>query len=280
MADSPSSPEENKGKKRRITSKRKNSGEVLRVIEVFAAVAAVVVAIIFGVLNLPPGGGDTQTSLSPTATTSPAGGSPETTETIQEEDTPTPAPVAGPKPGTCGRIEDETFVSVPCDVPHSAEIIPASVACSIEDFVRYAGGNSDLDVLHEDIQTGEVEGVCSARLAGTDLQQSFKDILRQDNGQRFRECVDGLAGEIVPCSEEHTGEVVFREDPANPADLQCDERAAEYMGTSVQGHYLELNIVSTEESPRRCVVEARGANSLTGSLRDLGSKAVPIGPSY
>lgn len=279
MADSPSSPEENKGKKRRITSKRKNSGEVLRVIEVFAAVAAVVVAIIFGVLNLPPGGGDTQTSLSPTGTTSTAGGSPETTETTQEK-APTPAPVTDPKPGTCGRIEDETFVSMPCDAPHSAEVIPASAGCGIEDFVRYAGGNSDLDVLHEDIQTGEVEGVCSARLAGTDLQQSFKDILRQDNGQRFRECVDGLAGEIVPCSEEHTGEVVFREDPANPADLQCDERAAEYMGTSVQGHYLELNIVSTEESPRRCVVEARGANSLTGSLRDLGSKAVPIGPSY
>lgn len=280
MADSPSSPEENKGKKRRITSKRKNSGEVLRVIEVFAAVAAVVVAIIFGVLNLPPGGGVTQTSLSPTATTSPAGGSPETTETIQEEDTPTPVPAADPKPGTCGRIEDETFVFVPCDVPHSAEIIPASVACNIEDFVRYAGGNPDLDVLHEDVQIGKVEGACSAQLAGTDLQQSFKDILRHDNGVRFRECVDGLADEVVPCSEEHTGEVVFREDPADPAELRCDERAAEYMGTSRQRHYRELKTVNTEEPPRRCVVEASGVNSLTSSLRDLGSKAVPIAPPY
>ena len=242
------------------------------------AILGILVAAVFGVLTVK--GGITQTNPLPTATTSPAGGSPETTEATQEEDTPTPAPVADPKPGTCGRIEDETFVSSPCDVPHSVEVIPTSAGCGVEDFIRYAGGNPDLDVMNEDVQVEEMAGACSARLAGTDLQQSFKDILRQNNGIRFRECVDGQSGQVVPCSAEHTGEVVFREDPADPADLRCAERAAEYMDTSVQGHYRELKLVSTEESPRRCVIKASGINSLTSSLRNLRANAVPIGPPY
>ena len=90
----------------------------------------------------------------------------------------------------------------------------------------------------------------------------------------------GQSGEAVSCGKEHTGEVVFREDPAHPKDLRCEERAAEYLGTPPQRHYRELSIVNTEESPRRCIVEARGANSLTDSLRNLGSNAVPVGPPY
>lgn len=239
-------------------------------------VLGVVVAVVIGVLTL--NRGDTEIGPTPTVTAPSVGGSAETMGTAHEEAAPTP--VADLQTGTCGRLEGETFAPIPCDAAHSAEIIPASGGCDTEALIRYAGGNPEADVLHEDVRVEEVAGACSARLTGMDLQQSLEDILRQENGVWLRECMDGPSGEVVPCGEEHTGEVVFRENPADPSDLRCQEHAAEYMGTPLQRHYRELNVVSTEESPRRCVVEARGANSLTGSLKNLGSNAVPIGPPY
>ena len=251
--------------------------ELWAILTLLATVLAIVVAVM---LEVTPGRGGGQ-SDSPTLTSSGSTASSTETEDVPSNgNSPVSEGAAHLQPGTCGGLEGEKFATVPCDAPHSAEVIPASTGCDVEDFARYAGGNPQVDVLRQDIRVLQKDGACFAEVPGPDLRQGFQDILRHESGTQLRECVDERSGEMVSCGENHTGEVVFREDPAHPSDLRCEERAEEYLGTLLQRHYRELRIVSTEGSPRRCVVEVRGANSLTDSLRSLGSKAVPIGPPY
>lgn len=123
----------------------------------------------------------------------------------------------------------------------------------------------------------ELDDLCVVYVPGLSVQESYKGFLNGRNGPALRECRN-IAESIVPCNEEHTGEVVFREDPNQPQDLDCEPRADKYMNAPVERHFREVEVLSDDNQPRRCVVEVRGNNSLDTSLRNLGSNAIQLGP--
>lgn len=180
--------------------------------------------------------------------------------------------------GTCGSYSSGKFREIPCDAPHMAEIIATAPECGMGAFLKYAGGNSEIDVLRVDINLQTLEASCVAQAPDLQLEESFEGVLDREDGSALRECYMDRTGSYVPCAERHTGEVIFREDPVNPTDLECETRAEEYMGTTLERIFPKLKIVSTANSPRRCIVEVRGNNTLEGSLRNQGPKAIDLKP--
>jgi hypothetical protein len=67
--------------------------------------------------------------------------------------------------------------------------------------------------------------------------------------------------------------VIFEQSrPTDPLD--CRARADAYLGRPFAQHEDDLKLVA---SGTACVVEVRGSNELTASLRRLGSSALPLG---
>lgn len=176
----------------------------------------------------------------------------------------------------CGDLVNNQWNTKPCDSPHSAETIPVDSECGPVAFIRYAGGNPSVEVLRSDIKVDQVNGACIAQVPGLNVQESYEGFLNGSNGPALRECRNAVES-FVPCHEEHTGEVVFREDPTQPQELSCEARASEYMNSPVDTHFRDVNVEALDTQPRRCVVEVRGRNTLETSLRNLGSDAIQLG---
>jgi serine/threonine-protein kinase len=161
-----------------------------------------------------------------------------------------------------------------CDGEHASEVYSTS-GCTADELVAYLGGRSGFDVLRSDLALDEVpaEGgtACTVGLPSDTLDRSSDGVLGGDAGDEWRRCLDANDGE-VPCSEEHTAEVIFvQEQSTDP--LNCTARASEYLGTPFDRHSDALDVV---ESGSTCQVAVRGDNVLTASLRDLRSTALPL----
>lgn len=180
-------------------------------------------------------------------------------------------------PGTCGDVRGGELAPKACTTQHAAEVIPDDHGCTVEDFTRYAGGDPRMDVVRADLSLQNVAEHCVVRVPDLLLQESLADLLAEDRGTVLRECHSGTSGDFVPCSETHTGEVVSREGPAQPAEPDCEARAEAYMNTTAQRVFKQLEVTAMTGPPHRCVVQVRGNNTLETSLRNLGSRAVKLG---
>ena len=161
-----------------------------------------------------------------------------------------------------------------CDGEHAAEVY-STAGCTGDALLAYLGGRSGSDVLRSDLTLAEVpaEGgtACTVGLPSGSLDGSSDGVLGGDAGDVWRRCLDGNDTE-VPCSVEHTAEVVFVQADSTDA-LNCVARASQYLGTPFDRHADDLEVV---ESGSTCQIAVRGNNVLTASLRDLRSTALPL----
>jgi hypothetical protein len=160
---------------------------------------------------------------------------------------------------------------VACDVPHAAEVFSTS-DCSVGALLGYLGGAAGEDVLRSDVAVQPRGSACTVAAPGLTPSASVKDVLLDPAGDVWRRCLDEVDRE-VPCSTPHTAEVIFvQSDATEPLD--CRARADAYFGRPFAQHEDDLKLL---ESDSTCVVEVRGSNVLTASLRRLGSGALPLG---
>jgi hypothetical protein len=143
----------------------------------------------------------------------------------------------------------------------------------------YLGGAVGADVLRSDLSlstasTADGGTVCTVGWTDGSLTGSQRGVLTSPAGDDWRRCRLATGSE-VPCSERHTAEVVFdRSDTQDQtAALNCEARAGQYVGRPFDQVADELKAV---EDGGQCVVEVRGDNVLTASLRNLRSNALPI----
>ena len=161
-----------------------------------------------------------------------------------------------------------------CDGEHASEVYSTS-GCTSDELVAYLGGRSGSDVLRSDLAIAEIpaEGgtACTVGLPGESLDGSSDGVLGSDAGDVWRRCTDANSAE-VPCSVEHTAEVIFVQ-AASTEPLNCTARASDYLGTPFDRHSDDLEVV---ESGSTCLIQVRGDNVLTASVRDLRSTALPL----
>jgi serine/threonine-protein kinase len=188
------------------------------------------------------------------ATTEPAGGA------------ATDAPLA------VGSCLDAGGVAVSCDSGHAAEVFSASGDCPAADLLAYLGGRPGEDVLRTDlVLTALPGGGCAVRAPADLLTAPSRDVLLGSDGDAWRRCSDALSRE-VSCAQPHVAEVVFEQSAATEP-LACADRADAYLGAPFDRVSQDLRLV--EDGPR-CVLEVRGDNVLTASLRRLGTSALPL----
>ncbi len=234
---------------------------------VLAAAVVVLAALVALALVIPwsgddgdDGGGDAAPSSVPGATD--AG----STATEGEAN----SSVATVSVGTC---LDAAGATAGCDTPHEAEVV-AMGACEPGSAFGYLGGAPAQDVLRTDLglQSATVAGqeVCVLTGPGAPWSASNQDVLLGRAGDVWRRCGDEL-GRETPCDEPHTTEAVFEGTGAE--ELACGARADDYLGKPFDQVADRLRLVVAGTT---CVVEVRGDNVLTASLRRLGPSSLPL----
>lgn len=234
---------------------------------VIVAVLTLAATVIFGVRNWTvPGTGTAPTSSLDTA--APAGSNSDQlasgSGSVRE---------SAPTPGTCLESAGDPESDVACDIPHAAEIIGTGDDCSMEAATRYLGGNPDVDVLHRAVEVNDVDGTCVLSAGDQQVAVSFADALELNDAVALRECLNDRTSEFVPCSQDHTGEVVARVAADATQPLDCAQQATTYMDRSPSTLFDEFTVDEvTTDSARRCVVSVRADNRwLDTSLRAVGS---------
>lgn len=177
--------------------------------------------------------------------------------------------------GTC-LAEGELIV--PCSATHSMEVFE-SPECSLEAMREYMGASA-IDVLGDyasvSVLVFQENPYCVVNVSpGIDL--TLRSILLSAYGDRFRACADRRTGQDLPCSEPHTTEVVFTGSPPAGSDLDCVERADQYLDRPVKDLVSYLKVIASPGAVSTCSVEIRGDNYLIASLRGIRESALPLG---
>ncbi|WP_409331751.1 serine/threonine-protein kinase [Trujillonella humicola] len=168
-----------------------------------------------------------------------------------------------------GDCLDASSAPTACDGAHATEVY-ATGECPPAALLDYLGGRPGTDVLRQDLVLGTAGAACTVGLPDADLDGSSAGVL-DGPADEWRRCLDDDGAEL-PCSQPHAAEVVFEQQAPTDA-LNCTARAGEYLGAPFSRHVADLVV---REAGTTCVVEARGSNVLTASLRDLGSRALPL----
>ncbi|MGY1618391.1 protein kinase [Geodermatophilus sp. SYSU D00691] len=214
------------------------------------AVAAIVVGVVLTGGNGGDDGGDPGTTAQgPTSSTG-----------------ATAPPVDGFAVGDC---LDAGRQATTCDGEHAAEVY-STTDCTADALLAYLGGEPGRDVLRTNLQTAQVGAACTVGLPGATLDGPNQRVLDDRDGDVWRRCLDGATE--LPCSERHTAEVVF-EQAQSTDPLACTSRADDYLGAPFSRHD---DVLRVREAGTTCLIEVRGADELTASLRDLRSNALPL----
>jgi len=196
---------------------------------------------------------------------------------VDGPETPGEASTAELEAGDC---LSQAHEMVPCDGLHTFEVTSLGAPCSTDTLIAYLGGISGVDVLNPQVKSQEatVDGTAVCLLQkGTDRlsTMSARDSLLSPVGDAWRWCIDDDAARTVACDMPHTSEVISAQTGSEPLD--CERRASEYTETSLSRFTFELSVSARgSEGAQHCVIDVRGDNSLTASLRRLGSGALPI----
>jgi hypothetical protein len=174
---------------------------------------------------------------------------------------------------------DARRAGVDCREDHRLEEIPASAVCNQARVITFLGGLSSLDVTIARAATAPT-GACAVD-ATRDVRGSARDVLRGEAAAGWRRCVDRRVRKNVPCSELHSGEYLSTGRPGRATEVECRVAAAQYLDQRpeyVAGdlQIRPLDVRSGTADSARCVIDARGNHLLTGSVRNLGQRPVPI----
>ena len=207
----------------------------------------------------------------------PASTSPSSASSNSESSPPTAGASAiatqGAAPeGSCLDADNE---ATPCDAPHVSEVFDATGDCSVTSLLRYLGGKPDGDVLLSSLEIASTDdhgaSLCTVSSPIGSLVGNNEDVLLSTAGDAWRRCLDELMREI-PCANEHKSEVIYDGISGGEA-VDCARRADEYLDTPFAHRARDLELLQND---RTCVISARGDNILTGSLRRLGTSALPL----
>ena len=125
------------------------------------------------------------------------------------------------------------------------------------------------------IRVGHAEACAFRTLPGELGVGSAMGALHEENHSAWRVCVDARVGAEVPCTEPHTGEDVPLGDSAEGGD--CARAIQDYMSARLADLDGRLRVVSVHtDQGLRCRVEVTGADLLTGSLRNIGTRSIPF----
>lgn len=173
-------------------------------------------------------------------------------------------------------------MTIGCHASHVAEVFATDGNCTPEDLVKFTGGIFKVDVLRSDLEIKQVASVeACAVIVPPELAASgsIRNLLSTEDHPALRQCSNRLTGRVLACDQVHTAEVVFADPDPGVSAVSCIDKANEYMGGSWSRHAQKLDIVTATSGPSvTCSVQAKGANALVGSLRNLGTTALPLGP--
>ena len=226
-----------------------------------------------GVVNLfsgddPTGAGMPSSSVSVPGPTTPA------TPTV-----PTSPPARTASPPSGPRCWTSSRVLVDCREAHRYEEILQSPTCNQAAVIDFLGGLTALDV--SIARAATVRGGGCWIDAGRTVSGSARGVLQSGSASSWRRCVDRRTAKNVACSVLHSGEYLATGSPRKATDAECQLAAAKYMDQN-PGNLIEdlmvqvLDVSSKTSDPARCTILARGNHLLTTSVRDLGSRPVPI----
>ncbi|MDQ0922406.1 hypothetical protein QF038_000914 [Pseudarthrobacter sp. W1I19] len=184
-----------------------------------------------------------------------------------------PPEVEGTKAGAC---LDEAGTEMSCDRPHFSELIAASGPCDLPALVTYAGGVLTRDVLRGDLIPSETSNGCTVVLPAGLSSKIQNGLLRSDHAA-LRQCWDRFSERNVSCDQAHTAEAVYFDSDPGAAPTSCVLHADSYTNGAYTRNQGQLEaLVLTSGSSVSCLVQARGSNELSGSLRNLGTGALPL----
>lgn len=237
-----------------------------------ATIGALVVAVATFVLQFfGPSWGLGANNLSPQSSAS-------SSIVAESRESPVPGPSASTSPA--GPCLDDSWNPVSCDRAHSAELISAEGPCTQDALISYAGGAAPLDTLRVDLQPKTVEGVGCLVALPDGLGVRIKDGLSGRDHAVLRRCSDRFSQRDVSCDQPHTAEIVHSNPDPGLAETDCRAQAEEYTDNAFSRYGTKLEVLSrTSADDTTCVVQVKGSNVLTGSLRNLASRALPISPS-
>ncbi len=167
--------------------------------------------------------------------------------------------------------------TVSCHRDHDGEVLAVD-PCTIDSLTAYLGGRPGMDVLRPDLVVGpELGFTCVARFPFL-LDRQASGALEDDDGSAWRWCRNSRSGADVSCIEPHDEEVVALQAADSLQELDCVDEAGEYMSVVWERVQSELDVYEEQlDGARICVVAPRGANSLEGTLKDLGTNSLPLG---
>jgi serine/threonine protein kinase len=249
---------------------------------VFAVAVALAVALIAAgsvVLALQLTGGSasphagSDTSASQSAPSTPVSG----TSSLSTSSTSSAA--AALSPGTCVLA---SLAPASCDAQHAYEIYATGSQCTFDALLNYLGGVPGTDTLLPQIQGRAVSvgatSYCVLQGPAAQGSGSARDVLDSSAGDAWRRCVDALRQATVACNAEHTAEYVYSASTAT-ASVNCTDKASAYMNHAFADFASDLSVQkATSGTSIACVVSVRGGDVLTGSVRRLGTGALPLQP--
>jgi hypothetical protein len=186
-----------------------------------------------------------------------------------------------------GRCLDTSSRIVSCSSVHEAELFGTGSDCSEAVLLGYLGGQPSLDIvsplIHRfTVQVGATQ-FCAVQPASDFPPSTSAHRILDDNalGSYWRRCRDDrVGGREVLCSQPHTSEFVYSGVLAASDSLNCAARATTYLAIDISTDLAQLSVVpAVQGSMSECLVEVRGENHLTGSLRRIGTESLPISPN-
>jgi len=169
--------------------------------------------------------------------------------------------------------------AIDCREPHRYEEIPQAASCDQAAVIGFLGGQPGLDVTVAK-PANSPTGRCAVD-AVREVSGSARDALQGSASASWRRCVDRRVTKNVPCSALHSGEYVATGSTRRATDAECQQAAARYLD-QVPGALVEdleirvFAVPSGTKDPARCIIDARGNHLLTTSVRNLGTRPVPI----
>ena len=114
-----------------------------------------------------------------------------------------------------------------------------------------------------------------------EVVETASGVLAGSRDDAWLRCLDDRQRQLVPCSEEHTGEYIATGESRRANQEECEQAAETYLNQTLAnvGDLLTVRVVSEvdpDPNSPRCLIAVRGTQPLTASVRNLGVSPVPI----
>lgn len=188
----------------------------------------------------------------------------------------TPETKTGSAEGAC---LDAAAAMASCDQAHAAEIISSDGPCDLSALVEYAGGTIHTDTLRHDLLPASADSIGCTVAVPSGLTTKIRDGLLDRDHAVLRLCWDRFSERDVSCDQSHTAEVVYSDGALETEQADCRTHAEVYTANAFSRYESKLEILTRNSGNTvSCLVQVKGSNELRGSLKHLGTMALPIFP--